>query len=113
MDDLKNPLALPLVAKKDSEVVGYASLWQVEKELQIGNLAVGRKHRREGIARFLMREILKEATKRGCRSIRLDVRESNRSAIRLYDEFGFVLQSKRKNYYRFPEEDALVMLKSL
>lgn len=113
IDDLKNPLALPLVVKKESEVVGYASLWQVGKELEIGNLAVARKHRKTGIGKLLMKQVLEEAAKRECSLVLLDVRESNRPAISLYEKFGFSMLDKRKGYYRFPKEDALVMFKSL
>ena len=113
LDDLGNPLALPLVVKLDREVVGYACLWQIEDQLQIGNIAVVRKHKGKGIGKLLMKRIIDEGIKRGCKSILLDVRESNQSAISLYEKFGFIPLSKRKGYYRFPKEDALVMFRAL
>lgn len=112
-DDLDNPLALPLTVKSDNKVVGYACLWQIERELQIGNIAVAREHRGKGIGKFLMKQITEQAIKRECRSISLDVRESNKTAIELYEKFGFAVLGRRKSYYRLPKEDALVMLKAL
>jgi ribosomal-protein-alanine N-acetyltransferase len=46
-------------------------------------------------------------------SIFLEVRESNSPAIGLYKKFGFVKISIRKNFYSFPDENAVVMQKIL
>ena len=113
LGDLKNPSTLSLVVKLGQEVVGYACLWQMENELQIGNIAVAKKHRRKGIGNLLMKQIVDEATKRECQLILLDVRESNRVAISLYKKFGFVHLNRRKSHYRLPKEDALIMFKPL
>jgi len=113
LEDLGNPLALPLVVKLKDKVVGYACLWQIERELQIGNIAVMKEHRREGLGKLLMEQIVEQARARGCKSISLDVRESNKAAVELYEKFGFAVLSRRKDYYRLPKEDALVMFKAL
>jgi ribosomal-protein-alanine N-acetyltransferase len=42
-------------------------------------------------------------------SIFLEVRESNSAAIALYEKFGFEKLSIRKNFYSFPDENAVVM----
>jgi ribosomal-protein-alanine N-acetyltransferase len=111
LSDLKNPLAVPLVAKFDDQVVGYTCLWVILDELQIGNIAVEKDFRKKGIGKKLMDQILEEAENNGCHRITLDVRESNLDAIELYKKFGFQKIGKRKNYYRYPTEDALVMQK--
>jgi ribosomal-protein-alanine N-acetyltransferase len=43
------------------------------------------------------------------RQVTLEVRESNSSAIRLYNKHGFSVKGKRKGYYKNPVEDALIM----
>ena len=43
----------------------------------------------------------------------LEVRESNEKAIALYEKFDFDEISRRKDYYRDPKEDAVVMKKYL
>ena len=111
LSDLENPLALPLVAKVNDQVVGYTCLWAILDELQIGNIAVTKDFRRKGIGEKLMLRILEEAEKKGCHRITLDVRESNLTAINLYKKLGFEKIGRRKNYYRYPTEDALVMEK--
>ena len=53
------------------------------------------------------------ARDKSCLKITLDVRESNRGAIDLYNKFGFKIAGRRKKYYRFPVEDSLIMEKIL
>ena len=43
--------------------------------------------------------------------ISLEVRESNLAAISLYEKLGFKVEGKRKNFYRDPQEDGLIMTK--
>jgi ribosomal-protein-alanine N-acetyltransferase len=52
---------------------------------------------------------MEQALKQNCKNITLDVRESNSVAIRLYDQYGFREIGRRKKYYRFPVEDAIIM----
>ena len=41
----------------------------------------------------------------------LEVRESNVHAIEMYEKFGYTVLGRRKNFYRCPVEDALLMTK--
>jgi ribosomal-protein-alanine N-acetyltransferase len=43
----------------------------------------------------------------------LEVRTSNASAIALYEKLAFRQIGLRKNYYRNPREDALILQKEL
>ena len=40
-----------------------------------------------------------------------DYVRSNKYAIEMYEKFGYTVLGKRKNFYRNPEEDALLMTK--
>ena len=51
------------------------------------------------------------ADARGTDFISLEVRESNTAAISLYESLGFEEMGRRKNFYRRPPEDALIMTK--
>ncbi|HEX9912077.1 MAG TPA: GNAT family N-acetyltransferase, partial [candidate division Zixibacteria bacterium] len=53
------------------------------------------------------------ALNKNCRTITLDVRVSNLVASELYRKFGFEEVGRRKNYYRYPVEDAIIMGKKL
>jgi ribosomal-protein-alanine N-acetyltransferase len=112
-EELRLELAIPLVARLGSKVVGYTCLWHLVDQLEVANFAVSPDHRSEGIGEKLMKRVLLEAKKKSCRSVVLSVRESNQAAIRLYVKFGFVEVGRRKKYYRLPTEDALTMLKTL
>jgi ribosomal-protein-alanine acetyltransferase len=90
-------------------VLAYACVWEIDEELKINNIAVRADMRRRGLGRWLLLRILEEARRRGRRVARLEVRPSNRAAIRLYRALGFHEVGRRKNYYQREGEDALVL----
>ncbi len=113
LEDINKDFTYPAVARKDGELVAYTCLWKIEDELQIANIAVDKEQRRQGIAQNLMEWILEQGLKQKCKSVTLDVRVSNSVALTLYRRFGFEQIGRRKNYYRFPVEDAIIMEKKL
>ncbi len=113
LDELRLKLAIPLVVKLKEKVVGYTCLWHLDDQMEVANFAVSPDHRRRGVGQTIIKRILWEAKQRGCKSIVLSVRESNKAAFNLYTKFGFVEAGRRKGYYRSPPEDALAMLKTL
>lgn len=106
-------ISLSIVAKLRGRVVGYAVAWFVAKEVHVGNIAVHRKHRRRGIAQKLFQSLIEEALSRKCVMATLEVRQSNRAAIALYEKLGFKQVAIRKGFYLDTREDALVMMKEL
>jgi [ribosomal protein S18]-alanine N-acetyltransferase len=112
-EDLEHQFSIPLVVRFDQRIVGYTCLWCVDEQMEIANFAVSPEFRRKGIGRMMMEEVFSEAIKRGCTSVILSVRETNLPAINLYRGFGFVEAGRRKRYYRFPVEDAIIMIKNL
>lgn len=111
--DLDNEMACPLVAEFEDIIIGYTSLYMVESKIQIGNLAVASGYRQRGVGKKMMSEILKIAGVNKCRSIFLEVRESNKPAQVLYEFFGFKRSGRRNNYYACPRESAVLMVKEL
>jgi ribosomal-protein-alanine N-acetyltransferase len=91
------------VAEVDGEVAGFA-VWQELPggEAELLNLAVAERARRQGAGRALV-EVM-----RG-RRLWLEVRLSNERAIRFYESLGFERRGLRRDYYRDPSEDAVVM----
>ena len=55
--------------------------------------------------------LIAELKKRGSHALMLEVRVSNAGAIALYEKLGFYQVGCRKNYYRNPKEDALILRK--
>ena len=106
--ELTNKLALWLVALENGEVVGYVGSQTVLQEADMMNIAVADTHRRRGIARMLVEELIRQLD---AYQLSLEVRTSNAPAIALYEALGFVQVGLRKNYYRKPKEDALILRK--
>lgn len=108
-DESKNNIAVYFVAKIDGKIAGYAGFWHVADEGDITNIAVLPEYRRQGIASKLLEQLVLEAKERKLELLTLEVRESNASAIALYERFGFEKIGQRKRFYTNPEEDALIM----
>ncbi|HVP36643.1 MAG TPA: ribosomal protein S18-alanine N-acetyltransferase [Terriglobales bacterium] len=113
LEDIKKDFTYPAVVRKEEKLIGYTCLWKIEDELQIANIAVDKEHRRQGIAQKMMEWIFEQGLKNKCKSVTLDVRVSNLIALSLYRKLGFDPIGRRKNYYRFPVEDAIIMEKKL
>lgn len=108
-EELDNPNALFLVAEAEDAVLGYIGCQTVLDEGYIANVAVSPKHRRQGVARALVRALRAAASERQLSFLTLEVRASNAPAIALYRGEGFVPVGTRRAYYSAPEEDALLM----
>ncbi len=109
--ELKNPLALWLVALDDTTVAGYIGSQSVEEEADMMNVAVHPDYRRKGIARELVAGLVAALAEKGVHSLSLEVRASNAPAISLYEQLDFTQVGRRPNYYRNPREDALILRK--
>ncbi len=109
--ELDNPLSVWLAALEKDSVVGYIGSQSVLGESDMMNVAVHPDHRRNGIAQTLIQELIRELSARGNRCLSLEVRSSNIPAIELYEKLGFVQVGLRKNYYRNPREDGLILRK--
>ena len=107
--ELENPLSLWLIAEENGAVCGYVGSQTVLDETDMMNIAVRPDCRRKGIAAALITELVSRLKARGSRVLRLEVRESNFSAIALYEALGFTQLGLRKNYYRNPKENALIL----
>ena len=57
-------------------------------------------HRRKGLARHLLRGLLKRLGERGIARLTLDVAADNAGAIALYHAMGFAEDGRRPNYYK-------------
>ena len=89
-------------------LAAYAAFSIIAGEMEIMNIAVHPFHRRKGLAKALLTEVLTICRQRGVAQGFLEVRTSNRPAIDLYEKFGFILRGTRKNYYPDNKEDALL-----
>ena len=109
--ELTNPLSLWLVAVEGERVAGYVGSQSVMGESDMMNVAVHPDFRRQGVAELLVKELVATLAEKGNYCLTLEVRASNTPAISLYEKLGFSRIGLRKNYYRNPKEDALILRK--
>ncbi|MBQ7002113.1 MAG: ribosomal protein S18-alanine N-acetyltransferase [Oscillospiraceae bacterium] len=109
--ELENKLAHWLVALEGETVAGYIGSQTVMGETDMMNVAVHPDFRRNGIAQDLVNQLVEDLKTLESHCLTLEVRASNAPAITLYEKLGFAQIGRRKNYYRNPREDALILRK--
>ncbi|HFU4203578.1 TPA: ribosomal protein S18-alanine N-acetyltransferase [Streptococcus suis] len=92
------------LAYENQEIVGFLAAQTVLDEMEILQIAVKTDFQRMGIASQLMAAVMDWEG-----DIFLEVRESNSAAQALYTRQHFTQIGKRKDYYRHPVEDAVLM----
>ncbi|BCP62757.1 ribosomal protein S18-alanine N-acetyltransferase [Streptococcus parasuis] len=92
------------LAYEGQELVGFLAVQTVLDEMEILQIAVRADFQRMGIASLLMAAVMDWDG-----DIFLEVRESNSAAQALYTRQHFTKIGKRKDYYRHPVEDAVMM----
>lgn len=90
-------------------LVGYGGFWYVVDEAHITKVTVLADYRRHGYGRALVERLLEEARRVGARTARLEVREQNNVARKLYESVGFEATGLRRGYYAKTGEPAVVM----
>jgi ribosomal-protein-alanine N-acetyltransferase len=96
-----------------SGVVSYAIFWMIAQEIHILNIATDPGHRRRGLAKELLNYIILFGNIHQMEYIVLEVRTSNKNAIRLYEGMAFEHVETRRKYYPDNDEDAYVMMLQL
>jgi [ribosomal protein S18]-alanine N-acetyltransferase len=97
------------VAECDQRISGLIVFRKMADEAEILNLAVEVSRRRQGIGWLLVQSAIAECKAAAVKTIFLEVRASNERARRLYARAGFKEGGRRREYYREPTEDALVL----
>lgn len=108
-ESLDSPHSRFLVYLEGDSVVGYIGLYALSGEGSITNVATHPDYRRRGIGRALIEGAIAKGKTEGLEYITLEVRESNSPAISLYENCGFQVMGKRRNFYSNPREDAIIM----
>lgn len=106
--ELKNKIAMYVVAIDGDNVLGYAGLWNICGVADIIDVAVHRDFRRLGIAYNMLVTLIKAVRASGASEINLEVRVSNGAAQALYHKLNFEIVGQRPNYYQ-NRETAILM----
>ncbi len=109
-DALRQEKNIFLAAEADGSIIGYCGLYVFADEADIANIAVAAECRRQGIANKLIEHIKELAAEQGVSRIFLEVRATNTPARALYAKHAFEPCGIRRDYYRMPTEDAVLML---
>lgn len=103
------------VYEQDRQIIAYTVLMLVLDELSILNICVDPDYQRQGLGTALLNTIETLGQTRGMSHCFLEVRPSNKAALRLYQQRGFNEIGLRKRYYpaAMGREDAIVMAKAI
>jgi [ribosomal protein S18]-alanine N-acetyltransferase len=102
-DLLESPNAIAFLARIDADIAGFViSLVEEFEGAKIGHIVtidVAIKHRRKGIGLTLLKAAEDALSKRKARTVYLEVRADNTSALQLYGKQGYVKIEILENYY--------------
>jgi len=98
---LASPTAALVVAEKSSGLAGYVLVRYSSrhKVARVYSIAVDPKLKGRGLGGLLLAAADKDARRRRCRVIRLEVRQLNARAIARYEKSGYRLFGRHRDYY--------------
>ena len=109
--ELENENSQCIVAKLNSKIVGFASIWYSVDDAHVTNIAVHIDFRKQNIGSKLLEELIKLAKEHKKTSITLEVNTKNTVAQKLYCKYGFINLGIRKKYYKGIEDAYIMTLK--
>ena len=110
-----------IVAEHYNKIIGYI-MCKIEfgfsnfrklgfvKKGHVVSVAVLEEHRGKGVGKALMVEGINGVLSRKSDEIYLEVRVSNKSAVKMYENLGFKIKSRLRTYYRDGEDAYLMAL---
>ncbi|MBR5190713.1 MAG: ribosomal protein S18-alanine N-acetyltransferase [Clostridia bacterium] len=107
-DELTNETARFYVLRDNEKLLGYIGSNNICNEVYITNVAVNGACRGKGYGKKIVNHLLKQSEFEKALFVTLEVRESNKNAIKLYEKCGFKKIGERKNFYSKPTENALI-----
>lgn len=108
-----SPVSKCFVYTDFDEVIGFVIVDVFDDRAEIIDIAVDLMHRNKKIGDDLLKRAIEVAKENGCTSISLEVKNSNKPAIKLYTNNGFKVGTIRKKYYSNGTEDAYLMVRKL
>ena len=101
---------LIVIENEETDIVGYACLYQVVDEGEVVNVAIDPKYRQKGYGAKLVDALMELGKNLGSQCFFLEVRKSNDAGRALYSSLGFFECGIRKGFYDNPKEDAVLMM---
>ena len=97
--ELENENTTYVIAKENSDVVGFAGISICLDEATLNNIVVKKSCRGRGIGGELLESLIDICGDLNAKTLTLEVDASNEPAIHLYEKFGFKNLGIRKKYY--------------
>ena len=108
-----NPVSnLWVMESSTNGVVGFIDYWITFDSSTICQICINPVYRRRGLAKTLLKEAIADCKAQKARTITLEVREHNESAIKLYESLNFKRVLVKEKYYT-NGDNALYMVKEL
>lgn len=111
LDSLRSGYSVWVLRDPGAALIAYSVMTLALDEAHLLNLSVTRRHQRSGLGWRTLEWMAEVARGYGVRTMLLEVRPSNASAVRMYRRYGFERIGVRRGYYptQGGREDALVM----
>ena len=110
------PGGIGLLWRREDEALGFVLCRTNGSRGEVVSLGVAPAARQRGVARALMNAAIDSVSRRGLRTLYLEVAEDNDAALRLYRALGFAQVGRRPGYYAKPDAepvDALTLRRAI
>jgi len=107
-----NDIAHYFVYEINNEIIGYIGVRIYDNNAEIFNFLIKDSHRSQGYGLELFNYFINYLNEYNIEKITLEVRKSNKQAMRFYLKQGFIHSHTRKNYYE-NNEDAYLLIKEV
>jgi ribosomal-protein-alanine N-acetyltransferase len=111
VSELKRKTGCSLVAvASNGKVEAWCCGFQTGIDAELLKITVSPFVQRQGLGKALLLKLCNFFTQQGVEQIFLEVRSQNRPALNLYEKSGFLKTGRRKNYYKEPADDAVILV---
>ena len=105
----ESPYNYHFVIKEEEEIVGFLLLNVMFESAEIELIGIKKDYLRKGLGTKLLNQGLCFLEEKKVATLFLEVRASNKKARKFYENKGFMSIGVRKNYYKLPTEDAILL----
>ena len=105
-------ICLGIIELETKKVLGLCSTWLVIDELHITFIAVHPLHRRKGLGKLLLSDLINRSKSLLTNQIYLEVKDNNEPAKAFYKSMGFKVIGNRSKFYK-DGSDAIIFVKQL
>lgn len=108
-----SPVSKCFIYEENNEIVGFVIVDIFEDRAEIIDVAVDVMYRNKKIGDKLVKYVIDLSKESGCENITLEVKVTNKPALKLYKNNDFEIVSIRKKYYSNGTIDAYLMSRKL